>query len=83
MTPGDTTNQTGSFGVGIVKGATGPINVSTVQSFTQQLEFLVRKIDEAEGSDGAKAEAKSLLKRFLDHPIVAGIVGGLASSIKL
>ena len=82
MTPGDT-NQTGIFGVGLNKGATGPINISAEQHFTQQFETLVGEIDKANGSDAAKAEAKSLLKRFLDHPIVAGIVGGLASSLKL
>jgi hypothetical protein len=84
MTPGDTTNQTGgNFGIGVVKGASGPITVSAVQSYTQQFEALVRQIEEAEGSDEAKAEAKSRLKRFLEHPIVSAILSGLASSLKL
>jgi hypothetical protein len=28
------------------------------------------------------AEAKSLLKKFLEHPVVAAIAGGIASNIK-
>jgi hypothetical protein len=84
MTQGDNINQSHSnIGIGFMKGATGPINVSTVQSYTAQFQSLVREIDKSKGSDAEKAEAKSLLKRFLEHPIVAGIAGGLAASLKL
>ena len=39
-------------------------------------------IDHSTFSPGEKAEAKSALSKFLEHPIVAAIFGGLASTVK-
>ena len=65
---------------------TGSSNVqvgnSNIQGITVQIESLIRAIDASTSSDTHKTEAKSLLKKFLEHPVVAAIVGGLASSIK-
>jgi RIP homotypic interaction motif len=53
-----------------------------VQDISIQIEKLVSAIDHSSASDEEKAEAKSRLKKFLEHPLVASIAGGLASTIR-
>lgn len=80
MGDGDTIHQSGNFQVGVAKG---PVHLSANQSFEQHLGQLVSSIDKADSTDAAKREAKSRLREFLEHPVVAAIVGGLASTLKI
>jgi hypothetical protein len=58
------------------------IGSHNVQDISIQIGKLVSAIDHSTASDEQKAEAKSLLRKFLEHPLVASIAGGLASTIK-
>ena len=70
--------------------STTNINISHSQGFQvgdhnyQQvaatLDLLVREIDKANATPEQKAEAKSVMKAFLEHPIIAAIVGAAAGS---
>jgi hypothetical protein len=42
----------------------------------QSVRDLIAAIDGAEGSQAQKEEAKSLLRKFLEHPLVAAVAGG-------
>ena len=53
-------------------------SISTVVN----VEKINAAIDHSNFSAAEKAEAKSRLSKFLDHPIIASIFGGLASTIK-
>jgi hypothetical protein len=59
------------------------IGNENVQDVTIHFEKLLSAIDKSSASDKEKEEAKSLLKKFLEHPLVSSIAGGLASSLKL
>ena len=48
-----------------------------VQSIENSIAILVRAIERSEGTPEQKKEAKNLLKKFLEHPLVAAIAGGL------
>ena len=62
----------------------GQLNVSNEQSgFVQNLTIhsLVAQIDASVASEADKVEAKSRLRSFLEHPLVAAIAGAAAGSI--
>ena len=59
------------------------IGNENVQDVTIHFEKLVSAIDKSSASEKDKKEAKSLLKKFLEHPLVSSIAGALASSLKL
>ncbi|WP_258870045.1 hypothetical protein [Pantoea agglomerans] len=42
---------------------------------------MIDKIDRAEATSEEKAEAKSLLTKFLEHPLTSSVVGGVAGSL--
>ncbi len=48
---------------------------------TQNIEALLRVIDDSKGSSREKDEAKSLLKKFLAHPLITAIAGGAAGAL--
>ncbi len=52
-----------------------------VQRFNGYMKQIIQAIDNYPGGEKQKAEAKSLLKKFLEHPLVTAIVGGLASTL--
>jgi hypothetical protein len=58
------------------------IGDSNVQDAAVHFEKLVAAIDNSSASATQKEEAKSLLKKFLEHPLVTSIAGGIASNIK-
>jgi hypothetical protein len=72
-----------SRNISVASSSNVQIGDSNIQVVTIQFERLIAAIDHASVSDVQKQEAKSLLKRFLEHPLVTSIVGGLASTIKL
>jgi len=57
-------------------------NSQTVtQDFSTNIEQLFSAVEEADCSASEKEEAKSLLARFLEHPLVNSLVGGVASGL--
>jgi|SRR5450830_244082 len=61
----------------------GPAQVGNgnVQNISNVFNQLLQKIDESDATDEEKKEAKSRLSKFLEHPLVGSIVGGLAGSL--
>ena len=51
------------------------------QNVVGQFQILVDAIDASNATPAEKLEAKSLLRKVLEHPVVAAIVGGLASTL--
>jgi hypothetical protein len=45
-------------------------------AITQHIVELERMVDQSNGTPEQKAEAKGLLKRFAEHPLVAAVVSG-------
>jgi hypothetical protein len=58
------------------------IGSHNIEDIKIEIGKIVSAIDHSSANDQEKAEAKSLLKKFLQHPLVASIAGGLASTIK-
>lgn len=63
-----TVNVSGSSNVVV-----GNYNTLSVQS---NVEELVKLIEASKGTPESKAEAKGLLRRFLEHPLLAAAAGG-------
>lgn len=61
----------------------GPAQVGNgnVQNIHNVFNQLLQKIDESCATDEDKKEAKNRLNKFLEHPLVGSIVGGLAGSL--
>ena len=61
----------------------GPAQVGNgnTQNIHNVFNQLLQQIEKSEASDAEKNEAKSLLAKFLEHPLVGSIVGGLAGSL--
>lgn len=53
-------------------------NVQNIHNIFHQL---TKEIDQSDATDEEKTEAKSRLTKFLEHPLVGSIVGGLAGSL--
>ena len=51
------------------------------QNIVNSFEALTQIIESSSATDEEKAEAKSLLSKFLSHPLVASILGGVAGSL--
>ena len=49
------------------------------QQITATIQTLVQEIDASDASQAEKAEAKSLLQKFLEHPLVVSVVGAVIS----
>lgn len=61
----------------------GPAQVgnSNTQNIHTVFNQLVQQIEASSATDEEKQEAKSRLAKFLEHPLVGSIVGGLAGSL--
>ncbi|MES2027434.1 MAG: hypothetical protein V4448_17950 [Pseudomonadota bacterium] len=61
----------------------GPAQVGNgnVQNIYNVFNQLLQKIDDSDAEEEDKKEAKSRLSKFLEHPLVGSIVGGLAGSL--
>jgi hypothetical protein len=51
------------------------------QNVVNSFEALVKKIESSSASPVEKEEAKSLLSKFLTHPVVVSVLGAAAGSI--
>ena len=62
---------------------TGSSNVvvgnNNIQNITQHIHQIEHAINSSTGSDEEKTEAKSLLRKFIEHPLVTSIAGGTIS----
>ena len=67
----------------VQKSSNVQIGDANIQDVSIQIDKLISAIEQSKASEREKAEAKSLLKKFLEHPLVTSILGGLASRIKL
>lgn len=70
-----TNNLTITGSTGVIVGDNNSQNVSV------HLEAIARQIETAEVSEGQKSEAKSQLRKFLEHPAVNTIFGIAASAL--
>ncbi|GLH25588.1 hypothetical protein ENT52713_29840 [Enterobacter sp. 200527-13] len=61
----------------------GPAQVGSgnTQNIHNVFNQLLQQIEASSASDEEKQEAKSRLAKFLEHPLVGSIVGGLAGSL--
>lgn len=55
------------------------IGDGNAQQITLTIQSLVEKIENSNGSPIEKIEAKNLLQKFLEHPLVAAVVGAAIS----
>ena len=58
-----------------VSGSTNVV-VGDNNTVNQSVQELLRAIDQTRGTTEQKAEAKTLLKQFLEHPLVSAVAGG-------
>lgn len=71
-----------SYTIGSVHIAgSGQIGDGNTQNIYNVFQEVIDKIDKADASDEEKEEAKSLLAKFLEHPLTSSVVGGVAGSI--
>jgi hypothetical protein len=61
----------------------GPAQVGNgnVQNFQNFFNQLTQQIEAADATEAEKQEARSLLAKFLEHPLVCSIVGGITGSL--
>jgi hypothetical protein len=52
-----------------------------IQSIVNSFKQVLRAIDESDASSESKVEAKSRLKAFLEHPLTAALLGGVAGGL--
>jgi hypothetical protein len=63
-----------------ISGSTNVV-VGDSNTVTQSVHDLLNAIDSSTGTPEQKAEAKNLLRRFLEHPLVAAVVGGAIGAL--
>ncbi len=56
----------------------GDYNTQHIQATFNEL---IQRIEQSSGSSAEKAEAKSRLAAFLEHPLVGAVLGGTASAV--
>src|ERR1700730_582054 len=59
------------------------IGSHNIQDISVEIGKLVSAFDQSNARDEEKEEAKTLLKKFWEHPLVTSVAGGLASTMKL
>jgi hypothetical protein len=57
------------------------IGNQNTQSVVQTFNSIIEKINSSAASPEEKAEAKSLLKAFIEHPLVSSVIGGVAGGL--
>ena len=71
-----------SYTIGAIHVA-GPAQVGdgNTQNIYNIFQEMIDKIDRADATPEEKAEAKSLLAKFLEHPLTTAVVGGVSGSL--
>jgi hypothetical protein len=73
----DTYNTIGAIHV----AGSAQVGDGNKQNIYNVFQEVIDKIDRAEATSEEKAEAKSLLTKFLEHPLTSSVVGGVAGSL--
>jgi hypothetical protein len=71
-----------SQNVSVSSSSNVQIGNANIQNVSVHVEKLIEAIENSSASPKEKTDAKSLLKKFLEHPLVTSIAGGIASSFK-
>jgi len=67
--------------VNIINSSNVVVGHVNVQEVKLSIEKLVAAINQSSGSEEQKEQARSLLSRFLEHPLVTSIAGGLVGLV--
>jgi len=71
-----------SYTIGAIHVAgSAQVGDGNTQNIYNVFQEVIDKIDRAEATSQEKAEAKSLLAKFLEHPLTSSVVGGVAGSL--
>lgn len=71
-----------SYTIGTIHVAgSAQVGDGNTQNIYNVFQEVLDKIDSAEATPEEKAEAKSLLTKFLEHPLTSSVVGGVAGSL--
>jgi hypothetical protein len=70
-----------SHNISVHSSSNVQIGNANVQDLSTHIGKIISAIDGSNATEGEKREAKSLLKAFLEHPLVTSIAGGLASQL--
>jgi hypothetical protein len=66
----------------VVNSSNVIIGNANTQEFQVSVEKIIAAINQSTVTEAQKTEAKGLLRKFLEHPLVTSIAGGLTSLIK-
>ena len=66
----------GSQTININNSSNFQVGNNNSQTINNGVQALIKTINESSASQAEKEEAKSLLKKLLEHPLVSAIVGG-------
>lgn len=72
--------QQHSVNIGIINGAT-QIGNNNTQNFKNIFEYLINEIEKNNSSPEEIKEAKSLLKKALEHPITSSVIGASVGAL--
>jgi hypothetical protein len=65
-----------------VNNPTGPVQIGNHNvAVMNAISLLIERIDESAAPEAEKAEAKSRIKRMLEHPLVSAVVGAVAGGV--
>ena len=71
-----------SYTIGAIHVAgSAQVGDGNTQNIYNVFQEVIDKIDRADATPEEKAEAKSLLTKFLEHPLTSSVVGGVAGSL--
>lgn len=71
-----------SYTIGAIHIAgSAQVGDGNTQNIYNVFQEVIDKIDRAEATAEEKTEAKSLLTKFLEHPLTSSVVGGVAGSL--
>jgi hypothetical protein len=80
-TTNDNSNTSMSHHITFNSPANVQIGNQNTQSIVQTFNSIIEKIDSSPASPEEKAQAKSLLKAFIEHPLVTSVIGGVAGGL--
>ena len=71
-----------SYTIGAIHVAgSAQVGDGNTQNIYNVFQEVIDKIDRADATPEEKAQAKSLLAKFLEHPLTASVVGGVSGSL--
>lgn len=67
--------------INVTNSSNFQVGDGNIQVVLQLIKTLIEEIDKSSGTRQQKEEAKSLLKRFIEHPLVTAIVGDTVAGL--